>query len=208
LLFAPAAHAGALFPGMMPLMVAVLATLILKEALTTQRKLGVVLIVLGAMAIVWGTGGTIGSTQTIGHLLFLTASLAWAGYTVAMRRARLDGMHAAAIAAVGSVILYLPVYLCFAGSRLLGAPMLDVMIQAIVQGILTAVVALLLYGRVITILGATRGAAFVALTPVMTAIMAVPVLHELPSFIEWLSIILISLGVYAISGGSIVSRQS
>jgi hypothetical protein len=27
-----------------------------------------------------------------------------------MRRARLDGLHAAAIAAVGSLVLYLPVY--------------------------------------------------------------------------------------------------
>src|SRR6185503_104015 len=33
LLFAPAAHAGALFPGVMPLMVAILAAVVLKEAL-------------------------------------------------------------------------------------------------------------------------------------------------------------------------------
>jgi drug/metabolite transporter (DMT)-like permease len=35
-LFAPAAHGGALFPGVMPLMVAILAAAILKEAFTSQ----------------------------------------------------------------------------------------------------------------------------------------------------------------------------
>src|SRR6185437_8695770 len=108
LLFAPAAHGGALFPGVMPLMVAVLAAIILKEELTPQKNAGLVLIVLGAVVIVWATGGTLGTRQNIGHVLFLCAGLAWAAYTVAMRRARLDGLHAAAIAAAASFVLYLP----------------------------------------------------------------------------------------------------
>ena len=69
------------------------------------------------------------------------------------------------------------------------------------QGILTAIVALLLYGRMVGILGATGGAAFVALTPVITALLGIPVLGEWPSTIDWISITLISLGVYLVSGG-------
>ena len=95
LLFAPAAHAGALFPGVTPLMVALLAATILREAFTSQKRIGCTLIVIGVIGIVWGAGGNIGTTQNIGHLLFLSAGLAWACYTVAMRRARLDGLHAA-----------------------------------------------------------------------------------------------------------------
>src|ERR1700722_1925755 len=53
LLFAPAAHAGALFPGVMPLMVAILAAAILKEAFTAQKTIGLLLIVIGAVGIVW-----------------------------------------------------------------------------------------------------------------------------------------------------------
>ena len=67
----------------------VLAAIILKEAFTLQKSAGLVLIVLGAIIIVWATGGTLGTRQNIGHVLFLCAGLAWAGYTVAMRRARL-----------------------------------------------------------------------------------------------------------------------
>jgi drug/metabolite transporter (DMT)-like permease len=117
LLFAPAAHAGALFPGVMPLMVALFAAAILKETFGRQKSLGLDLIVVGAVGIVWGTGGTIGTVQNVGHLLFLAAGLAWAGYTVAMRRARLDGLHAAAIAAIASLVLYLPAYAWIAGGR-------------------------------------------------------------------------------------------
>lgn len=207
LLFAPAAHGGALFPGVMPLMVAVLAAAILKETFTVQKKAGLVLIVLGAIGIVWGNGGTLGTTQNVGHALFLAAGLVWAGYIVAMRRARLDGLHAAAIAAVGSLVLYLPAYAAIAGTSLFRAPLFDIALQAVVQGLLTAIVALLLYGRMVSLLGATSGAAFVALTPAMTALLAIPVLGEWPSAIDWMAIALISIGVYAVSGGPLPTRH-
>jgi drug/metabolite transporter (DMT)-like permease len=202
LLFAPAAHGGALFPGVMPLMVAILASVILKEAFTPKKIGGLVLIVLGSTGIVWASGGTIGTRQNIGHILFLCAGLVWAGYTVAMRRARIGGLHAAAIAAATSFALYLPVYAVFARGSLFKAP-LDVALQAVVQGILTAILALLLYGRMVGLLGATVGAAFVALTPVTTAILAIPVLNERPSVIDWVAITLISVGVYLVSGGTL-----
>src|SRR6185295_11162079 len=78
LLFAPAAHGGALFPGVMPLMVAVLAAASLKEPFTPPKTIGLALIVLGAIGIVWITGGAVGTTQNIGHALFLAAGLLWA----------------------------------------------------------------------------------------------------------------------------------
>jgi drug/metabolite transporter (DMT)-like permease len=208
LLFAPAAHAGALFPGVMPLLVAILAAAILKEAFTSQKRVGLALIVMGAVGIVWGAGGTIGTAQNAGHMLFLAAGLAWACYTVAMRRARLDGLHAAAIAAVGSLVLYLPAYAFVAGTSIFKAPLFDIALQAIVQGLLTAIIALLLYGRMVSILGATGGAAFVALTPAMTALVGIPILGEWPSPIDWMAIALISSGVYLVSGGPLPVRRA
>jgi drug/metabolite transporter (DMT)-like permease len=183
-------------------MVALLAAAILKETFSLRKNIGMVLIVLGAVGIVWDTGSTIvGTAQNVGHVLFLAAGLAWAGSTVAMRRARLDGLHAAAIAAVVSLALYLPAYASFAGTAIFNAPLSDIAVQAVVQGLLTAIVVLLLYGRMIGILGATRGAAFVALTPAATTLMAIPILGEWPSAIDWIAIVMISLGVYVVSGG-------
>jgi len=77
---------------------------------------------------------------------------------------------------------------------------------AVVQGVRTAIVALLLYGRMVAILGAISGAAFVALPPAMTAVLAIPVLDEWPSATDWTAIALISLGVYLVSGGPLPAR--
>ena len=206
LLFAPAAHGGALFPGVMPLMVAILAAAVLGEAFTPRKNAGLILIVLGAIGIVWASGGTLGTRQNIGDLLFLCAGLAWACYTVAMRWARLEGLHAAAIAASASLVLYIPIYAIIARGSLFDAPIFDVALQAVVQGILTAIVALLLYGRMVGLLGATAGAAFVALTPATTALLGIPVLGEWPSAIDWIAITLISIGVYLVSGGPLPAR--
>jgi len=206
LLFAPAAHGGALFPGVMPLMVAILAAVVLGEAFTPRKNAGLILIVLGAIGIVWASGGTLGTRQNIGDLLFLCAGLAWACYTVAMRWARLEGLHAAAIAASASLVLYIPIYAIIARGSLFDAPIFDVALQAVVQGILTAIVALLLYGRMVGLLGATAGAAFVALTPATTALLGIPVLGEWPSAIDWIAITLISIGVYLVSGGPLPAR--
>jgi len=201
LLFAPAAHAGALFPGTMPLMVALLAAGLLREAFTPAKKVGFGFILAGVIGIAWGSGGELGTRQNLGHGLFLGAGLAWAFYTVAMRKARLDGVHAAAIAAVGAMALYLPLFALLPDSTLVTAPWRDIALQAVVQGVLTAVISLLLYGRAVNILGASSGAAFAALCPAMTALLGIPILGEWPAPSEWLAIALISAGVYVLSGG-------
>ncbi|WP_186294447.1 DMT family transporter [Bradyrhizobium guangdongense] len=206
LLFAPAAHAGAFFPGVMPLMVALLAAGLLQEPFTRTKRIGFAFILPGVLAIAWGSGGEVGSLQNLGHGLFLGAGLAWALYTIAMRKARLDGLHAAAISAVGSMCLYLPVFALLPGSKLASAPWGDLALQAVVQGVLTAIVSLLLFGRAVSILGASSGAAFAALCPAMTAVLGIPILGEWPSLLDWVAISLISAGVYIVSGGPIRLR--
>ena len=201
LVYAPAAHAGALFPGVMPLMVAILAYFVLSEDFTAKKIYGFGLVMSGVLLIVISTGATIGTAQNIGHILFLGSAFAWACYTVAMRRGQIGGLHAAAIAAVGAFVIYVPIYLAVAGSNLLRLPVGDMLIQAFVQGVLTAIVSLILYGRAVTILGASSGAAFAALCPAMTALFAIPILGEWPGPIDWIAIFAVSIGVYVVSGG-------
>ena len=207
LLFAPAAHAGALFPGVMPLAVALLAAVVLHEPFTAAKTIGFVLILFGVDGIAWGAGGAVESGQTVGHALFLGSAMAWACYTVAMRRAQLDGLHAAGIAAVGALLLYMPVYFAVAGISLAMAPWGDLALQAIVQGLLTAIVSLVFYGRAVSILGASSGAALAALSPAMTAVMAIPILGEWPTAMDWIAIVGISIGVYVVSGGPLPRRN-
>jgi drug/metabolite transporter (DMT)-like permease len=200
-LFAPVAHAGALYQGVVPLAVGCLASFVLKERLTAIQKIGLSIVLIGALMI-GGVGlSSVGGRQSIGHLLFLAAAGMVAGYTVAIRRARIDGLHAAAIAAVASLMIYLPLYAAFLEDGLFKTPVRDLVVQALYQGILTAAVSLALYGRAIRILGASNAAAFVALGPIMATLMAIPVLGEWPSRIDWAAIILVATGVYLSSGG-------
>lgn len=162
---------------------------------------GLLLILPGVFCIAFGAGGVVDFMQSFGHALFLGSALAWACYTVAMRRVRLDCLHAAAIAAVGALVLYMPAYVLVEGAKIANAPLGDLALQAFVQGVLTAIASLVFYGRAVSILGASSGAAFAALSPAMTAVMAIPVLGEWPSATDWVAIASISVGVYVVSGG-------
>jgi len=75
--------------------------------------------------------------------------------------------------------------------------------QVIFQGIVVTIVALVLYGRAVLILGASGGSAFGALVPALSALLAIPLLEEWPTASGWGGIILISAGVYLASGGPI-----
>lgn len=205
--FAPVAHAGALYQGVVPLAVACLAAIVLKERVTATRKAGLFLVVCGGVMI-GGLGiSSLGGRQSIGHLLFLSAACMTAGYTVALRYARIDGLHAAAIGAVVSLLVYLPVYLVFFENGLFNVPLADLAVQAVYQGLLTASVSLALYGRAIHLLGASNAAAFVALGPIMAALMAIPALGEWPSEGAWVAIMIIAAGVYLASGGPLPTWQ-
>lgn len=207
LLFAPAAHAASLYTALIPLYVAILAAVVLGEAFTVSKRIGLVLIVTGVLGIVWLAGGTIGSRQNIGHAMFIGAGMMWAGYVVALRKARLAGLHAAAIAAVGSLIAFVPVYAIIFGTGLFSAPWHDLALQAFVHGILVAVISFVCIGRAVSILGASNGSAFAALAPAITAILAIPLLGEWPATSDWIAMLLISGGVYIASGAPLPGRR-
>lgn len=204
--FAPVAHASAFTQGVLPLTTAILSALVLHERLSRPRKLGIALIIAGAIVIA-GLGAVAFGRPSIGHAIFVSATLLWAGYTVVLRQSRLDGLHATAIAAVASLVVYLPIYLALTGAqRLLAAPLSDLLWQAFYQGVLTAVVSMVLYGRAVALIGASGAAAFISLGPVLAALFAIPVLGEWPTATDWLGIAVISIGVYLASGGPLRFR--
>jgi drug/metabolite transporter (DMT)-like permease len=199
--FAPAAHAGALMPGVMPLFVALLAALLLKEKFSARRKVGYALIAVGVFAIVGATALAVKGDQTEGHLLFLTAAFMWACYAIVLRQSQLDPLHAAALVAAGSCILYLPYYFATQGAHAFDAPLRDLAFQAVFQGVVVSILALFFFGKGITLLGASAGAAFSALTPALAALLAIPILGEVPASKDWFAILAVSAGVFLASGG-------
>lgn len=206
LIFAPVSHASAFTQGVLPLTTAILAAIVLKESLSRSRKIGIALIIAGAGTIA-GIGVATLGRQSIGHAILVSATLLWATYTVVLRRSRLDGLHATAIAAVASAAVYLPIYFMLVGpQRLLAAPGHELLWQGIYQGVLTGVVSMVLFGRAVALIGPSATTAVISLGPVIAALLAIPILHEWPTAEDWLGIAVISAGVYLASGGPLPKR--
>jgi drug/metabolite transporter (DMT)-like permease len=113
----------------------------------------------------------------------------------------------AALVSTGSLVIYLPIYLALYRTRLAQLPLAEITVQVIFQGVLVTIVSLFLYGRAVAILGASSGAAFGALVPALSALLAIPLLDEWPNKTDWAGIVLISAGVYLASGGPLPSRN-
>lgn len=209
---APAAELSALNPGCIPLFVAALAFAFARETVSPAQRAGLALIVTGAALLIVSNAGDPGelwtTSRSFGAMLALLAALMWAVFTVIMRRADLDPLHAAALVSVGSLAIYLPFYLAWHGATLVQVPLAELAVQTIFQGLLVTIVSLVLYGRAVAILGASGGAAFGALVPALAAVMAIPLLGEWPSVPDWLAILLISAGVYLTSGGPMFFRRA
>jgi drug/metabolite transporter (DMT)-like permease len=209
--FAPAYDGGALNPAVMPLFVALIGAIVLREKLSTPRKLGLLFILVGALLIIgWQTethGTTWDTSRTFGDTLFLLAAFLTAIFTVITRQAKLDPLHAAALVSMGSLIIWLPFYFVLSGKHLMQMPPHDLALQAIFQGVVVTIISLILYVRSVAILGASGGAAFGALVPALTAFLAMPLIGEWPSDIGWMAIVLISAGVYLASGGPLPRKQ-
>ena len=107
--YAPAHHQAALNPGCMPIFVALIATLWMGEKISRMQRVGLGLILTGALLIVSWQGPAWQPTLAFGHVLFLAASLLWACFTVILRHGQLEPLHAIAIVSLGSW-LFLPVY--------------------------------------------------------------------------------------------------
>lgn len=198
MLFAPAAHAGALMPGSMPLFVALFSAVIFGERFAPSRLVGFGLIVGGVIAI--GGYHLFAGTDGLwrGHLLFLTAASLWACYTLALKRAALPPLPAIAFIYVVGGALFFPVYL-FLPSSLATAPWPEIALQ-LTQGVLSGVIALFTYSLAVQKLGPTRAAAFGALAPALAALAAIPLLGEWPDEAAWLGIPAIVLGVMLANG--------
>jgi drug/metabolite transporter (DMT)-like permease len=208
---APAAELSALNPGCIPLFVAAIAFAFVRETISPAQRTGLALIVAGAVLLVAVNADAAafwGASRKFGAMLALFAALMWAIFTVVMRRADLDPLHAAALVSVGSLAIYLPVYLAWRGAALAEIPLTELAIQVVFQGVLVTIVSLLLYGRAVALLGAPRGAAFGALVPALTALIAIPLLGEWPHATDWLAIVLISAGVYLASGGPMAGARN
>jgi drug/metabolite transporter (DMT)-like permease len=141
----------------------------------------------------------LGGPEMLGHLFFFIAALVWAIYVMVFRRKGMDGLHATAIAAVTSAIVYLPIYMIFLPKGLGATSWGDIALQGFYQGVLTSAFGVFAFNRAVVLLGTAAGAALSALIPVITLVLALVLLGEVPGWTDTLAAFLISVGVLALN---------
>jgi drug/metabolite transporter (DMT)-like permease len=136
----------------------------------------------------------------------LSGACLWGIYTHAYRRSGLSALQAAALIALWSVLILLPfggAPLIHAVGRGLATPLL---MQVVLQGLLSGVAGVVLYGIAVNRLGASRAAAVSPLAIVLAALIAIPALGEYPEPAALVGIVMATLGVVLASG--IVSQPT
>jgi len=192
---APLGHGAVIHPASAALGGLLLATLVLKEPLSTARLVGVIAIVCGLVVFAGEAVTSIGLHALAGDSLFATAGLMWAVFTLCLRRWRMDGMHAAMIVGTLSLLIYAPLHaLSFGFQTMIAAGWIENLIQIAVQGVFAGLLALFLFGRAVTALGAGRASTFPALVPGLTMLIGFVALGEIPTPTQLLGLAIVVIG--------------
>ncbi|MDB5896395.1 MAG: putative transporter, EamA-like family [Rhodoferax sp.] len=183
--FAPATHASVLMPGSLPLWTTLLAAALLRDRITPARAVGLGLIVAGDLLV----GGASllhafdGGEVWKGDLLFMSAALCWAIYTVLARRHGVDPVRSTIAVTAFAFCTYVPVYALLMAidavpSRLFTAPPGEVLFHMLFQGVGSVVVSGITFMKMIQYFGPVRSTMMTSLVPGLSALGAVLLLDE------------------------------
>ncbi|HWL81552.1 MAG TPA: DMT family transporter [Roseomonas sp.] len=199
--FAPTAHAAVLMTGMLPFAAALLGAVFLGEFFPRRRLLSLGVVGGGILLLAGDTfGAHPGAWQ--GDLLFLSACLSWASFTVLIRRWQVPALTATTMLALYPPLLYLPLWWWGLPSAMGAASAGAIGYQLVYQGFFAVVVAGFLYTRAVNALGSARTTTITALTPALAALAAGPLLGEGLGWAGLLGVALVSIGmVLGVLGG-------
>lgn len=193
--FAPASHAAALGPGVSPAWVLLLGFLAFSRSPPSRAVLGAALCGLGVLMLVYWSASELSPRVLAGDAMFLCASALGALYVLQLRDWGVGAIRGAAIVSLYSALVVVPWYLWSTPGSLLHATQAELLWQVLWQGVLVGCVALVALNHAIDRLGAERTTACIALVPVLTALLALMVLGEVPSAAEIAAFLAISAGV-------------
>jgi len=170
-----AAHAGVLVNGMLPVLGALAAWLLFRQRIAAHRYGAIALIFVANFIMTGDTVLAVG--QPVGIGLLLIAAVCYTGHMTGIRLWRMTWQDVVVIVPTVNVLLFTPLWLVLP-SNLARASLHDIAVQAIYQGIIVNVIALVCVAYAIRHLGTITVSLFMSFVPVTTALLAWAVLGE------------------------------
>ena len=199
--YAPASDAGALAPGMLPFWTALFAFIITGEKPSRIRFIGLMIILLGAFLVgSYSILSSSGENTWKGHFLFLAGSGMWSIYSVYFRQSGIDPLTGLVFGLFWGTAVVVPLLVLFGDVSFEKASTFDIVLMIILQGLLIAILAMLLYNFAIRQLGPAQTAAFGALTPILALIGGFVFLDETITLLKSIGILIVAIGVVLASG--------
>lgn len=192
---APASHGAVLLHGTIPLFTYAITHGTVEQPRQRHHRIGIYLIALGIALMGYDSWASASRRQLLGDAALLLASAFWSTYGVLSRRKKVPPIQSAAIVAVFSMCAFLPAYALLPGKALPYAHTGELLLQAIVQGLLIGTVSIFVYTRAVASLGASETALFTAFVPCITTLAAVPLLSEWPTHLGWAGVAVVSFGM-------------
>ncbi|MCC2606379.1 DMT family transporter [Planctobacterium marinum] len=192
---APANHAAVFLPGFMPVAISLCIWLILGTRVQGKQLIALGIISAGIVLLALNTL-TVSADTLRGDLLFMGAAFSWGVFNALLKKWHPDPYATVAAVSLFTSVVYLPLFLMYLPSNLGSAPDAEIWLQAGYQGVLAAVVQLLLYVKAAKTIGANNMAVTMAFVPVLAALLAVPVLQEQIT-------VFIAVSLLCVTGGAI-----
>jgi drug/metabolite transporter (DMT)-like permease len=201
--FAPLAHGAVIAPSTVTILGTLAAGVVLGEVLTRSHLVGSALVLAGIMIIGWQgffDSGP-GAGAWVGDALFFLSSVLWAGFTLLIRRWRINTVRATSVVAVLSLCVIVPIYLGYRGpTHLASLPRAPLVFQGVVQGLVQSVITIMAYNRSIAILGVSRTVLFPAIVPAISVLIGIPALGEIPNALQTAGLVVVSVGMFVAVG--------
>ena len=199
--FAPASDGGVLAPGMLPFWTALAAFLILGEKLNQVRRIGLLIILIGALMVgLWQIIFNSDEGVWRGHILFLIGSGLFAIYSVIFRQSGLTPLHGLLIGLFWGTLFITPILLLTGRVNFSDVSAFDIGITIFIQSLIIGILATILFNYGVRLIGASEMGAFGALTPILAMMGGILFLNESVPIIKMAGIFLVAIGVFLASG--------
>jgi len=192
----PAAYVGNILAGTPSLFVAALLYLAYRQKVEKRKIMPLALILIGVLVMTFAQATPITSEVLTGIMYLVAGSIVWAAYTIGLKQTKLDPISIAFIVTSSSlVIMSICIPFGLFESNLLNSSFESIWPFLLVQGLGVGVISTVGYTYAVNKLDSSRATVLGSLSPVLTAVLAIPFFNEQLSIATVIGLFLTALGV-------------